>query len=163
MNMNKNRIKCLRKLHDLSQADFAKKYNVAQTAVSNWEQGRNSIDISTASQIAQDYKVPVEFVYGFDFEITIPVDKWHTSVRQDMEQAPPVCRDYFLYKFGKGVFNTDADDKKEPSVTIDGEPEEDVIIFHRNGKTQRRKFTKDQMAMLMAMIDAIPNTPKDDI
>ncbi len=53
--------------------------------------------------------------------------------------------------------------EKEPSVTIDEELEEDVIIFHRDGKTQKRKFTKDQMAMLMAMVDAIPDTPKDDI
>ena len=52
---------------------------------------------------------------------------------------------------------------KKPTVTEDGELEDDVIIFHRDGKTQKRKFTKEQMAMLMAMVDAIPETPKEDI
>lgn len=53
--------------------------------------------------------------------------------------------------------------KKEPPAVIGEELEEDVIIFHRDGKTQKRKFTKEQMAMFMAMLDAIPETPKDDI
>ena len=53
--------------------------------------------------------------------------------------------------------------KKEPSVTIDGELEEDVIIFHRDGKTQKKKLTAEQRAIFMAMIDALPDTSKDDI
>ena len=44
---------------------------------------------------------------------------------------------------------------------MDGEPEENVIIFHRNGKTQKKKFTKEQMAMFIAMVDAIPDTDED--
>ena len=53
--------------------------------------------------------------------------------------------------------------EKEPTVTEDGELEENIIIFHRDGKTQKKKFTAEQMAMFMAMVDAIPDTPKDDI
>lgn len=51
--------------------------------------------------------------------------------------------------------------QKEPTALTDGELEEDVIIFHRDGKTQKRKFTKEQMAMFMAMVDAIPETQEE--
>ena len=53
--------------------------------------------------------------------------------------------------------------EKEPPAMEDGELEENMIVFHRNGKTQTKKFTKEQMAMLMAMVEAIPDTSSDDI
>ncbi len=53
--------------------------------------------------------------------------------------------------------------EKEPPATMGEELGEDVIIFHRDGKTQKRKFTKEQMAVLMAVVDAMPDTSKDDI
>lgn len=101
---NKNRIKCLRKLRNLSQTDFAKEFNVEQTAVSNWEQGRNNIDISIASKIAEEYKVPVEFVYGFKFEIRRPTQEWHEDELEDMNNEDAECRDFFLFRFGRGFF-----------------------------------------------------------
>ena len=52
---------------------------------------------------------------------------------------------------------------KEPPAYADGELEENMIVFHRDGKTQKKKFTKEQMAMFMAMVDAIPDTSSDDI
>lgn len=53
--------------------------------------------------------------------------------------------------------------EKEPPAAIGEELEEDVIIFHRDGKTQKKRIPAEQMAIFMAMIDAIPDTPKDDI
>ena len=54
-------------------------------------------------------------------------------------------------------------DQEKPTAIIDGEPiGEDVIIFHRDGKTQKRKLTKDQMAMLIAMVDALPESEDED-
>ena len=160
---NFNRIKCLRKLKGLSQANFAAKYNVAQTAVSNWEQFRNSIDISTASRIAEEYKVPVEFVYGFDFEITRPVKDWTHDQIEDMTNAHPSCKDFFLFRYGRGYFANTHQNNEKPTAINDDEPiEENVIVFHRDGKNQRRKFSKDQMAMLMAMVDAIPESDDED-
>ena len=35
---------------------------------------------------------------------------------------------------------------------------EDVIIFHRDGKNVIRHFTKEQMKMLQALIDAMPDS-----
>lgn len=42
-----------------------------------------------------------------------------------------------------------------------GEPSENVIIYHRDGKNVKREFTKEQMDMLVSMIEAIPEKPKD--
>ena len=38
---------------------------------------------------------------------------------------------------------------------------EDVIIYHRDGKTVKKQFTKEQMDLLLTMINAIPEKPKD--
>ena len=153
-----NRIKCLRLVHGLSQDAFGKKFNVDQTAVSNWEKCKNSIDIKTLERIADEYCVPMEFVYGKEFVITVPIEKWHISQIEDYNNAREEERDFFKFKYGKGVF-----EKNELTVEENGEPDEDTIIFHRDGKTKKRKFTKEQMDMLMAMVDAIPETPKEDI
>ena len=59
--------------------------------------------------------------------------------------------------------DADPDGENEPPALLDSELEENVIIFHRDGKTQRKKFTKEQMTMLMAMVDAIPDTSDEDI
>lgn len=39
-----------------------------------------------------------------------------------------------------------------------GEPEleENIVVYHRDGKTVRKKMTKEKMEMLASMIDAIP-------
>lgn len=53
------------------------------------------------------------------------------------------------------------DTQKKPTAVLDGELEEDVVIFHRDGKNQQRKLTKEQMDMLIGMLNAIPEKPKD--
>ena len=54
-------------------------------------------------------------------------------------------------------------DQEEPKLSEANKEElsEDVIIYHRDGKTVRKQFTKEQMDMLLAMINAIPEKPKD--
>ena len=45
----------------------------------------------------------------------------------------------------------------------EGELTENLIIYHRDGKTVRRKLSKSQYAILRAMLDAIPEDDEDDI
>jgi transcriptional regulator with XRE-family HTH domain len=161
--INMNKIKCLRSVRGISQADFGKLFNVDQTAVSNWEKGKNSIDIKILEKISEEFGVPMEFVYGKDFSITRPMSEWHASQVEDFKNAHPEAKDYLRFKYGRGTFNTNAENEKEPTDATGGELEENMIIYHRDGKTQKKKFTKEQMAIFMAMIDAIPDTPKDDI
>lgn len=51
-----------------------------------------------------------------------------------------------------------------PNPQIPQEPAipENSLTFHFNGKIGKKKLTKEQMAMLKAMLDAIPDTPLDD-
>ena len=49
------------------------------------------------------------------------------------------------------------EEEKKPTATEDSEPGEDVIIYHRDGKTKRKKLTKEQMDMLATMIEALPD------
>ena len=35
--------------------------------------------------------------------------------------------------------------------------EEDVIIYHRNGKTVKKRMSKSQLDLLTSMLDAIPD------
>ena len=44
----------------------------------------------------------------------------------------------------------------------EGELTENVVIFHRDGKTVKRKFTKEQLALFHAMLDAIPEDDDED-
>ncbi len=56
------------------------------------------------------------------------------------------------------LFGSETPKKENPA---EGEIAEDVVIYHRDGKTVRRTFTKDQLDMITKMLDAIPDKPKD--
>ena len=43
------------------------------------------------------------------------------------------------------------------------ELEENIIMYHRDGKTVRRKMSKEKIDMLTAMIDAIPEEDNPDL
>lgn len=53
------------------------------------------------------------------------------------------------------LLGSETEQKEKPAD--EGELEKDVVIYHRDGKTVRRKFTKAQLAMISAMLDAIPD------
>ena len=59
------------------------------------------------------------------------------------------------------LLGNEAEQKEKPAD--EGELAENVIIWHRDGKTNRREFTRDQMEMLERMINAIPEKPKDNL
>ncbi len=88
----------------MSQQQFASKFNVDQTAVSNWETGKNGIDIEIAMKISEEIKMPVEFVLGKDFKMAIPLSEWHKSAIEDMNKESQDARDYFLFLYWKGYF-----------------------------------------------------------
>ena len=154
-----NRIKCIRTYHNLSQTAFAALFGVDQTAVSNWEKGKNSIDIKIVEKIAQHFSLPMDFIYGTPFELSRPQSTWHRSEIEDYVNAPAEIKDYILFKYGKGIFHP-IDDEKKPAD--EGELTENLIIYHRDGKTVRRKLSKSQYTMLRAILDAIPEDDDED-
>ena len=128
-----NRIKCLRSVRGISQAEFGRLFNVDQTAVSNWEKEKNNIDIKISEKIAEEFGVPLEFVYGKDFSITRPMSEWHSSQKEDFENARAEIKDYLLFKYGRGIFNTNAENEKEPTGAVS---DEDLKIALFGGDTE---------------------------
>lgn len=63
-----NRVKELRKKHKISQQKLADILNVHQTAISQWETGRTSPDISIATEMAKLFDVSLEYLLGIEGE-----------------------------------------------------------------------------------------------
>ena len=58
------RLKELRIKHGLSQIELAKKFNVAQNTVSNWENGSRQVDYETLNNLADLFNVSVDYILG---------------------------------------------------------------------------------------------------
>ena len=52
-------IKKIRKENNLTQKEFADKYNVTYQAVSKWENGKNLPDVSLIKEICKDYNIDI--------------------------------------------------------------------------------------------------------
>ena len=72
-------------------------------------------------------------------------------------EALGVTPTYLLFGVNDEV-NVQTESSPSPN---DASLPEDVIIYHRNGKTVTKQFTKEQMDMLLTMIEAIPEKNKD--
>ena len=100
-----NRIRILRKAKGLSQKSFAELFSINQTAVSNWEKGKNNIDLSLADRIADAFTVPVEYVYGKPYVITHLQSEWTPEEKEAYQSAKNAEEKELLeFRFGRGVF-----------------------------------------------------------
>ena len=99
-----NRIKCIRIVKGYSQAKFGEIFNVDQTAVSNWENEKNNIDVKIIEKISEYFDLPMDFVCGREIILQRPISEWYPDEIEDYEKAPEIIKDYILYKFGRGIF-----------------------------------------------------------
>lgn len=100
-----NRIRILRKSQKLSQQSFAELFSINQTAVSNWEKGKNNIELSLADKIANHFTVPVEYVYGKPYTVTHPHTQWTKEEKEAYQKAKNSEEKELLeFRFGRGVF-----------------------------------------------------------
>lgn len=58
-----NFIKEIRKKYNLTQKEFADRYNVTYQAVSKWENGKNLPDASLMKQISKDFGLTLDEIY----------------------------------------------------------------------------------------------------
>lgn len=126
-----NRVKILRKSHKLSQKQFAELFSVDQTAVSNWEMGKNNIDLSLADQIADYFKVPVEYLYGKSYTVTRPINEWTREEANRYALANDAEKELLLFTLGRGVLengttvhNPTTPSEKEIKVALFGGEDE---------------------------------------
>ena len=61
-------IKEIRKKNNLTQKEFADKYNVTYQAVSKWENGKNIPDISLIKKISEDFNISMEELYNGEYK-----------------------------------------------------------------------------------------------
>ena len=101
-----NRIKILRKSQKLSQKRFAELFSVDQTAVSNWEMGKNNVDLALADKIADTFKVPVEYVYGKPYTVTRPFSEWTNEEKAEYAAASEETKQLMEFTCGRGVFES---------------------------------------------------------
>ena len=64
-----NRIKSLRASREMKQSDLAKRLNVKQNTVSNWETGRSEPDFTTLQKMAEIFDTTIDYVLGNSSEI----------------------------------------------------------------------------------------------
>ena len=119
--MVQNRLKILRKIKRLTQQDIAKTFGVNQNTYSYWENGKVNLDNEVISKLAAFFNVSVDFLMGRNFQITIPVDKWHRSLQHDYANAKDFEKIYMEYKYGGAVFISNDEIKNPPNVyDVDG-------------------------------------------
>lgn len=123
-------IKQARKAKGLKQSELADMLSISASAVGLYEQNRREPDIETIVKLAKCLDVTLEYLLGVG-------DTPTEEERRVLDVAG-----YFY---------------NEEKPADEGELEKDVVIYHRDGKTVRRKFTKAQLAMISAMLDAIPD------
>lgn len=112
------------------QSELAAMLAVSTSAIGMYEQNRREPDIETIVKLAKCLDVTLEYLLGVG-------DRPTEEERHVLEVT-----NYFY---------------NEEKPADEGELEKDVVIYHRDGKTVRRKFTKAQLAMISAMLDAIPD------
>lgn len=64
-----NFIKEIRTKNNLTQKQFADKYNVTYQAVSKWENGKNMPDVALIKQISKDFNISLEEIYNGELNI----------------------------------------------------------------------------------------------
>lgn len=67
-----------RKQKKMSQKELAKRIGVNNSAISNWENGINSIDIETLFKVCKELEVSIDTMFGNNIEIT-PCREIHTD------------------------------------------------------------------------------------
>ena len=69
-------IKEIRQNNNLTQKDFADKYNVTYQAVSKWENGKNLPDVTLLRQISKDFNVNMEDLLDGNITKNKKLKKW---------------------------------------------------------------------------------------
>lgn len=78
------------------------------------------------------------------------VKKWETGYIDNMKRDKIALLAQILQISPLSILGIEENKPGEPEL------EENIVVYHRDGKTVRKKMTKEKMEMLASMIDAIP-------
>lgn len=111
---------------------------------------REKIGLSS-SELALKIDVSKQNMYKYENDIitNIPSDKIEL-IAKCLNVSP-------AYIMGWDKYSVNENKPEEPEL------EENIVVYHRDGKTVRKKMTKEKMEMLASMIDAIPEDDNPDL
>ena len=140
-----NRIKCLRMAKRMSQKQLADALFVNQSAVSHWENGSNGVDFEFIEKISKLFSVPVSFVMGESFKLRRPQSEWRDDEIEDYDHARDE-KDYLMFKYGQGYFDSDPPKKESAPTDIDQSAEFNKLFA---------QLTDEQKKMIIAQMKGI--------
>ena len=82
------------------------------------------------------------------------VTKWRNGSAPRYTTLAKIA-DYFGVTVDELLKGPETVQKEKPAD--EGELGENVVIYNRNGKNVKKKFTKEQMSVIRAMLDATPS------
>ena len=146
----------------MSLRDFAKLCNISHTTIDNIEKGIDfrtgkptQVKMATLEKIAVACGVNISYIIGEPDTRQIARSSGITDEKNAPTDVITIHTD--LSEVERRLL---AAQNKKPAD--EGELREDVVIYHRDGKTVKRTFTKEQLALFHAMLDAIPEDPGDN-
>jgi transcriptional regulator with XRE-family HTH domain len=94
------RIKELRKKHELSQAQFAAKVNVSQPMIMYWENGTKPVSAAGVAKICKEFKIESSYFYAptpmGDKEIETIFKEFQSLSRTDQDIISHIIKKFFL-------------------------------------------------------------------
>ncbi len=101
------RIKEMRIKNCISQAELGRIVGVERSTICQYETGKRKPDIDSLNKMAEYFNVSVDFLIGRSFEMTIPIEKWHKSLKDDYSKASEFEKIYMEYKYGGAIFSNE--------------------------------------------------------
>ena len=104
----KNRLKIVRRARRYTQKETADIVGITQNAYSYWESGKVRVDADSLSKLAQEFRVPVDFLCGRDYVLSIPISEWRPDRIVDWQNADEEEKVWLEYLYGNPVFTTES-------------------------------------------------------
>lgn len=86
------RLKELRKEAGITQIEFARKFNIANGTVGNWESGNRQPDYATVQKIADFFKVSVDYLVREETEGNAEIKKSPSEISEGEEKLLDLLR-----------------------------------------------------------------------
>ena len=74
-----NKLNQIRKQHNLTQEQFAERYNVTRQTISNWENSKSYPDLDTLVKISDDFSVSLDVLLKEDKKVVKDISKWQRN------------------------------------------------------------------------------------
>ena len=98
------RIKSMRLVHGYTQKALADILFKSESTVRMWELGKSEPDSETINAMSELFGISTDYLLGKPFDLAVPMEQWHRSLREDYEREEPALQEYLMFKYGKGYF-----------------------------------------------------------